>query len=437
MHRLLERQLKQAQGNAAGGGPDFEILLGLVDAAYVEFDRQRRALAHAHEIMREEYGRINAGLSRLRDAITQMGAGFAIWDDTDKLALCNARLREILPQNAALLWPGVAFVDCIAHMAPQFDSLAGKAAPGDWIAERVARHREPGDEPLEIVFTDGRHVRIWEAKTSEGGVVGVYVDVTEVRRTENELRRAKETAEAANRSKSVFLANMSHELRTPLNAIIGFSEVMLSEMMGPLGDRRYREYARDIHYAGKHLLEVISDLLDMSKIEAGKFELDADWFDLGELINVVLRIVRDRAREAGLSLQVEAPNPPSVLGERRVLRQVLLNLIGNAIKFTRPGGRIEVIAKPLADGRLALRVVDTGIGIAPENIARALQPFGQIERALSRDQGGVGLGLPLSQRLVELHGGRLEIDSTVGVGTTVSVILPSGRIGRAPARRSA
>jgi signal transduction histidine kinase len=315
-------------------------------------------------------------------------------------------------------------------MAPNFGSFAGNLPPRDWVAERVARHRDPRD-PFEVTFTDGRHVRIWEAKTSEGGIVGVYVDVTEGKRAEDELRRAKETAEAANRSKSMFLANMSHELRTPLNAIIGFSEVMLSELMGPLGDRRYRDYARDIHNAGKHLLEVIGDLLDMSKIEAGKFELDAEWFDLEELIEVVMRIVRDRAREAGLSLHVAARELPPIFCERRALRQVLLNLLGNAIKFTPAGGRIDVVAKPLAEGGLILRVIDTGIGIARENIAHVLQPFGQIERTLSREQGGVGLGLPLSQRLVELHGGRLEIDSALGAGTTISVILPAERVGRA------
>jgi len=434
VHRLLERQLKQARRDSPDGSTDLEMLLRLVDAAYVEFDRQRRVLAHAHEIMHEEYGLINAGLSRLRDAITQMGAGFAIWDSADRLVLCNARLREILPQNAELLRPGVAFADCVAHMAPQLGSVGGNAPPRDWVAERVARHRNPGDS-FEIALIDGRHVQIWEARTSEDGIVGVYVDISDVKRAEDELRRAKDAAENANHSKSLFLANMSHELRTPLNAIIGFSEVMAAEMIGPLGDARYREYARDIHDAGKHLLEVISDLLDMSKIEAGKFELASEWLDLGELIDGVAHLVRGRAREAGLSLHTVAPpGLPPVLGERRALRQVLFNLLGNAIKFTPTGGRIEVTAKTTADGGLAVRVTDTGIGIAPQNIAHALTPFGQVDCSLSREHGGVGLGLPLSQRLVELHGGRLEIVSAVGAGTTVSVLLPAERVGQSALR---
>ncbi|MDE2513996.1 MAG: PAS-domain containing protein, partial [Alphaproteobacteria bacterium] len=396
-------------------------------------DRQRRVLAHTHEIMRDEYGLMNAGLSRLRDAITQMGAGFAIWDSNDRLVLCNALLREILPQNAELLRPGVAFAECIVNMAPHFVSFGSARKANDWVTERVALHCDPAD-PFEITLADNRHVRIWEAKTSEGGIVGVYVDITESKRAEGELRRAKEAAESANRSKSLFLANMSHELRTPLNAIIGFSEVMQGEMIGPLGDRRYLAYAHDIHDAGAHLLEIISDILDMSKIEAGKFELDAEWIDLGELIDGVLHMVRARAREAGLTLHAAAAGLPPVFCERRALRQVLLNLIGNAIKFTPAGGRIDVAAKVTADGGVAVVVTDTGVGIAPQNIPLALTPFGQIDLTLSRAHGGVGLGLPLSQRLAELHGGRLEIASTVGSGTTVSVTLPPERVSRSALR---
>jgi len=433
MHRLLERQLARARRDTPDGETDLETLLALVDAAYLEFDRQRRVLAHTQEIMRDEYGLINAGLSRLRDAITQMGAGFAIWDSNDRLVLCNALLREILPQNAELLRPGVAFADCIVNMAPHFGSFGGAEKVNDWVTKRVALHRDPAD-PFEITLADNRHVRIWEAKTSEGGIVGVYIDVTESKRAEGELRRAKEAAESANRSKSLFLANMSHELRTPLNAIIGFSEIMQGEMMGPLGDRRYLTYAHDIHDAGAHLLEIINDILDMSKIEAGKFELDAEWVDLGELIDGVVNMVRARAHEAGLTLHVAAAGLLSVFCERRALRQVLLNLIGNAIKFTPAGGRVDIAAKVTADGGVAVAVADTGVGIAPQNIPLALMPFGQIELTLSRAHGGVGLGLPLSQRLAELHGGHLEIASTVGSGTTVSVTLPPERVSRSALR---
>jgi len=432
MHRMLERQLIRARADSPDGETDLETLLSLVDAAYVEFDRQRRILAHTHEIMREEYLRINAGLSRLRDAITQMGAGFAIWDSDDQLVLCNGLLREIMPENAELLRPGITFAECIANVGSVY-VFGGDEPPREWVAERLLRHRNPGD-PFEIVAGGGRHIRIWEAKTSEGGIVGVYVDITEGRRAEGELRRAKEAAESANRSKSLFLANMSHELRTPLNAIIGFSEIIQGEMMGPLGDHRYLDYARDIHNAGKHLLEIINDILDMSKIESGKFKLDAEWTDIGELVEGVLHMVRARAREAGLALHAAAAGLPSVFCERRVLRQVLLNLIGNAIKFTPSGGRIDIDAKMTAEGGIMVSVADTGIGIAPQNIPLALTPFGQIELTLSRAHGGVGLGLPLSQRLAELHGGRLQIESAIGRGTTVSVTLPPERVGQSALR---
>ena len=256
MHRLLERQLIRARADSPDGETDLETLLGLVDAAYVEFDRQRRVLAHTHEIMRDEYLRINASLSRLRDAITQMGAGFAIWGSDDRLVLCNELLREIVPENADLFRPGVTFTECIANVG-SICVFGGDEPPREWVAERLRRHRNPAD-PFEIIVSGGRHIRIWEAKTSEGGIVGVYVDVTESKRAESELRHAKEAAESANRSKSLFLANMSHELRTPLNAIIGFSEIIQGEMMGPLGDHRYRDYSRDIHNAGKHICSTSS-----------------------------------------------------------------------------------------------------------------------------------------------------------------------------------
>ena len=432
MHRMLERQLIRARADTPDGETDLETLLSLVDAAYVEFDRQRRVLAHTHEIMRDEYLRINAGLSRLRDAITQMGAGFAIWGSDDQLVLCNELLREIVPENAELFRPGVTFTECIANVG-SICAFGGDEPPREWVAERLRRHRNPAD-PFEIIVGGGRHIRIWEAKTSEGGVVGVYVDVTESKRAESELRAAKEAAESANRSKSLFLANMSHELRTPLNAIIGFSEIIQGEMMGPLGDHRYRDYSRDIHNAGKHLLDIIDDILDMSKIESGKFKLDAEWTDLGELVEGVLHMVRARAREAGLTLHATAGGLPSVFCERRVLRQVLLNLIGNAIKFTPSGGRIDINGTTTAEGGIMVSVADTGIGIAPQDIPLALTPFGQVELTLSRAHGGVGLGLPLSQRLAELHGGRLRVESTVGRGTTVSVTLPPERVGQSALR---
>lgn len=433
MHKLLERQLKKARGGRECGAVELDLLLNLVDAAYGEFENQHRVIAHTHNVMREEHGQLNARLSRLRDGISQMGAGFAIWDSEDRLVLCNQRLHEILSYIAGDFRPGASFVDLIKRATPLIASVDESIGSNEWVTARVMRHRNPTG-PFEIAFTDGRYVQVWEEKTGEGGIVGLYFDITDRKRTEDELRRAKEAAESANHSKSQFLANMSHELRTPLNAVIGFSEIMLVEKLGPLGNQRYREYAQDIHNAGSHLLDIINDILDMSKIEAGHFDLDAEWSGIANLVNPAIRLIRDRAREAGISLVLAIdPGLPLLYADLRSVRQVLLNLLSNAVKFTPRGGKVTVGAALMPDRRLSLWVSDTGLGIAAEDIPRAFQPFGQIERTLSRRHGGVGLGLPLSKRLIELHNGGIEIDSAPGVGTTVSINFPPERVGPAAA----
>jgi len=264
-----------------------------------------------------------------------------------------------------------------------------------------------------------------------GGMVftAVLRDVTEHKRREDALRLAKEQAELANRSKSEFLANMSHELRTPLNAIIGFSEVMLAEMLGPLGTAQYKGYAADIHESGRHLLNVINDLLDMSKIEAGKLALDESSITLAGIVRSCMRVVQERADAAQLRLAVRVPDDlPRLLADERLLKQILLNLLSNAVKFTPAGGEVSISAALEADGQLALAVADTGIGIAPEDTARALEPFGQIDSSLSRRYQGTGLGLPLTKALVELHGGTLALESRPGAGTVATVRFPPGRV---------
>ncbi|WP_296718051.1 ATP-binding protein [Tistrella sp.] len=251
----------------------------------------------------------------------------------------------------------------------------------------------------------------------------------ERRRAEAALMEAKETAELANRAKSEFLANMSHELRTPLNAVIGFSEMIALETLGPVGNPRYLEYAHDITESGGHLLAVISDILDMSKIEAGRLDLDERPVDLRAMASRARGMVQARADAGGITLETELPPglPPVLVDERR-MKQVLLNLLSNAVKFTEPGGRVTLAAVPGRDGGMDITVTDTGIGIAPEDLPKVLTPFGQIESALSRRFEGTGLGLPLSKAIVELHGGRLLLDSRPGQGTTVTVHLPAARV---------
>jgi signal transduction histidine kinase len=250
------------------------------------------------------------------------------------------------------------------------------------------------------------------------------------------LRFAKEDAEAANRSKSGFLATMSHELRTPLNAIIGFSEIMLHEVLGAIGNEQYRSYVADIHASGTHLLQIINDILDLSKAESGKIELHEEVFDLHDTIGSVRQLISARVGDGGLSASVSLPADfPLLRADERKTKQVLLNLVANAVKFTPPGGHIEIAGHFDPDAGLTLTVSDTGIGIAPADLARVLEPFEQVDSALGRSHRGTGLGLPLVKTIVERHGGYLRLVSEVGVGTRAGVTFPPDRAVPYPAAR--
>jgi PAS domain S-box-containing protein len=255
------------------------------------------------------------------------------------------------------------------------------------------------------------------------------IDVTEQKRAEREIRAAKETAEAASQAKSDLLANMSHELRTPLNAIIGFSEIMQAGLFGPLGSPRYEGYVGDIRHSAGHLLTVITDILDLAKIEANSFRLQETVIEPGDVIASALRLVNPRAEAVGVALRQDNRHEGVVIrGDETALKRVLINLLANAVKFSEPGGTVAVRTALAANGAFAIAVIDHGIGMAPEEIPIALTPFRQVNAGLQRKYEGTGLGLPIAKQLVEMHGGTLTIDSARGAGTTVTVLLPAMRV---------
>jgi len=328
----------------------------------------------------------------------------------------------------------------------------GEYGPGNveaLVRIRLTRQLLGRPEKFDHTNKDGRVVDVRFLPLAGGGFVTTRTDITERRRRELEVEQERErlerhavelttarmeaesaraAADAANAAKSFFLANMSHELRTPLNAILGFSELIASGRMGPL-DARYQQYGRDVNVSGQHLLRLINDLPDQSRTEIGQLELHDELFAVDEVVEECRRLLAVKAEDCGIVMTAgAAPTLPRLHADRGRITQILLNLISNAIKFTHPGGWVRVTARRADDGGLAIVVADSGIGIRPEDITAALEPFRQIENSLTRRYEGAGLGLSLAKTLTEMHGGRFELDSEVGKGTVATVWLPAARL---------
>ncbi len=391
---------------------------------------ERLAILHLRDITaqrRAEASRKTAQ-RRLEAAIDAMRDGFAMFDAEGRLLLCNTRFRDLHAIGWQAPLEGRTHEDILRAFVAESPAHQLREPTETWIEKQLARHKTARSS-FEVELAEGTVARVSQHRSRDGGLVCVYADVTELHRRQQELLVAKEEAEAARRSMSSFLANMSHELRTPLNAIIGFSSMMKEEMVGPLGDQAYKSYANDIHASGSLLLDIINDVLDVSKIEAGKHRIEEDEVQVGQLLNSCLRLIGTRAGAAGLNVERRSDLEDLELrADSRALKQILLNLLSNAIKFTPRGGRITLSARLDAKGDVLFQVTDDGIGMAAEDIPRALAVFGQIDSDLASRHQGTGLGLPLAQRLTEMHGGALELESTPGQGTTVTVRLPATRV---------
>ncbi|EUB95228.1 multi-sensor signal transduction histidine kinase [Rhizobium sp. CF080] len=384
---------------------------------------------------------------RLADAIECTSEAFVLWDKNDRLVMCNTHFQQAYGLPDSVLVPGTE-----RH-------AVNSAAARPVIERRVADPDGSGlSRTTEVQLADERWLQINERRTRDGGLVSVGTDITLLKRHQERLRDSerrlmatigdlsssqkklerqkselsvananyqaeKERAEAANKAKSEFLANMSHELRTPLNAILGFSEILANGMFGPLGSPKYSEYSKDIHDSGKHLLNVINDILDMSKIEAGHMRIQCEAVDLKPLIEESLRLTTISAQDKEIAIHQRLCDSLNMVADRRALKQVMLNLLSNAVKFTNHGGRIELRARKLEKGVL-LTIADTGIGIPTEALNKIGQPFEQVQSQYAKSKGGSGLGLAISRSLIGLHGGTMRIRSKVGEGTVVSLHIP-------------
>jgi PAS domain S-box-containing protein len=437
-----------------------EVLNVLVAGEVIELDGERRLLWVAHDVtelkkVEEELRAAHDQLElRVRERTEALESEIAERRYTETaLRDSEERFRDFAETAADWFWETDRDMRLtyISRQSPGIDgkgreTLLGKTrfdiADTTDDPEKWRRHRE--DLEARRPFRGFRYRVVGRAGTvryisvsgkpfvdDKGrflGYRGASTDVTDRVRAEQELRDAVSEAQLASRAKSEFLANMSHELRTPLNAIIGFSDVIKREVFGGLGSSRYLDYVNDIHDSGTHLLDLINDVLDVSRVEAGALEVHDDELDPAEVSRACLRLVKERAARNGVKLAISVgKNIPRLRADERRLKQILLNLLSNAVKFTPRGGRVRLSVLRERQGGVVFKIADTGIGMSEQGIATAMAPFGQIDGTDARRHDGTGLGLPLTQGLLDAHGGTLTIASKPGVGTTVRAVFPKER----------
>jgi signal transduction histidine kinase len=384
---------------------------------------RRGQLAAAYR--RRSEARLKRQSSLLQSTLESIGEGLSVFDARGRLIARNRRFCELLDLPADLA-TGAPLCEILARQAARGDF--GDVEPQAEVARRLEQFYREVPTVKERLTRAGRILQIRRRAMPDGAVVSVYSDITELKAGESKLLQARSQAELANHSKSEFLANMSHELRTPLNAIIGFTEIIALELFGPIVNEKYLEYIKDVHASSLHLLSIINDVLDMSKIESGKLELQKEAVALQNVIADVIRMMHERAGSRAIELVSQPLTGPVVVwADERAMKQIFLNLLSNAIKFSPDGSKVGIRVTAEQAECVVIEIDDHGIGMNEDELVRALQPFGQAKPATTRNYGGTGLGLPITKGLIEAHGGTLALTSRPGEGTTVYIVLPTER----------